>query len=117
MVPHGDQICKSRVFSLIEKIKKVNVNEKQIEPFLPGIIKKLESLDREELIKHFVSAEFNRYLSYYKNAKDINFTGKYEIKSGGRGRRGRRKRSGGKGRSKNHYNKRNNNRSGRKRRN
>ena len=117
LVPNGDQICKSRLFSLIEKIKKVNVNEKQIGPFLPGIIKKLESLDREELIKHFVSAEFNRYLSYYKNAKDINFTGKYESKSGARGRRGRRRRRGGKGRSKNHYDKKNNNRSGRKRRN
>ncbi|MBJ13254.1 MAG: hypothetical protein CMG62_09325, partial [Candidatus Marinimicrobia bacterium] len=33
---------------------------------------KLNWLDREKLIKHFVSAEFNRYLSYYKNSRDIN---------------------------------------------
>ena len=29
-------------------------------------------LDREQLIKHFISTEFNRYLTYYKGAKDIN---------------------------------------------
>jgi len=52
--------------------KKVNINEEQIGPFLPYIYKKLNWLDREQLIQHFVSAEFNRYLSYYKNSIDIN---------------------------------------------
>ena len=60
------------MYSLIDKIEKVNVNEKQIEPFLPYIYEKLSWLDREKLIKHFVSTEFNRYLSYYNNSKDIN---------------------------------------------
>ena len=40
--------------------------EKQIEPFLQDIYSKLESLSREDLIKHFVSSEFNRFLDYYK---------------------------------------------------
>jgi ATP-dependent RNA helicase DeaD len=48
------------------------VDEHQIEPFLPSIYKKLDWLSREDLIKHFVSAEFNRFLSYYKNARDLN---------------------------------------------
>jgi len=74
LVPNGEEICQKRLFALIDKIETVNVNEKQIEPFLPVIYKKLDWLDREKLIKHFVSAEFNRYLSYYKNAKDINLT-------------------------------------------
>ena len=74
LVPSGEEICQKRLFALIDKIETVNVNEKQIEPFLPVIYKKLDWLDREKLIKHFVSAEFNRYLSYYKNAKDINLT-------------------------------------------
>ncbi|MCH2545902.1 MAG: DEAD/DEAH box helicase, partial [Alphaproteobacteria bacterium] len=74
LVPTGEEICQKRLFALIDKIETVNVNEKQIEPFLPVIYKKLDWLDREKLIKHFVSAEFNRYLSYYKNAKDINLT-------------------------------------------
>ena len=72
LVPNGQDICKKRLFTLIDKIEKVDVDEKQIEPFLPYILKKLNWLDREKLIKHFVSTEFNRYLSYYKNSKDIN---------------------------------------------
>ena len=84
LVPNGEEICQKRLFALIDKIETVNVNEKQIEPFLPVIYKKLDWLDREKLIKHFVSAEFNRYLSYYKNAKDINLTGR--PKGGKRGK-------------------------------
>ena len=71
-VPSGLDICKKRLYALIDKIEKVDVNEDQIEPFLPYIFEKLNWLDREKLIKHFVSTEFNRYLSYYKDSKDIN---------------------------------------------
>ena len=71
-VPNGLDICKKRLYALIDKIEKVDVNEEQIEQFLPYIYDKLNWLDREQLIKHFVSTEFNRYLSYYKNSKDIN---------------------------------------------
>ncbi|MBA65072.1 MAG: DEAD/DEAH box helicase [Candidatus Marinimicrobia bacterium] len=71
-VPNGLDICQKRLYALIDKIEKVKVNEEQIEQFLPYIYDKLNWLEREQLIKHFVSAEFNRYLSYYKNSKDIN---------------------------------------------
>jgi ATP-dependent RNA helicase DeaD len=70
-VPTGKDICSKQLFNLIEKIEKVKVDEKQISPFLPEIYKKLEWLSREDLIKHFVSAEFNRFLDYYKGNKDI----------------------------------------------
>lgn len=71
-VPSGLDICKTQLMSLIDKVKAVDVDEKTIEQFLPAIYEKLEDLDREELIKHFVSIEFNRFLNYYKNARDIN---------------------------------------------
>jgi len=71
-VPSGLDICKKRLYRLIDNVEKIDVNENQIEPFLPYIYDKLNFLDREQLIKHFVSIEFNRYLSYYKNSQDIN---------------------------------------------
>jgi ATP-dependent RNA helicase DeaD len=89
-VPNGLDICKKRLYALIDKIEKVEVNEEQIEPFLPYILEKLNWLDREKLIKHFVSAEFNRYLSYYKDSKDINVES-YEKENTGRKNRNRRK--------------------------
>ncbi len=72
LAPGGKEVCQKQLFALIDKIKNVEVEESQIEPFLPDIYQKLESLNREELIQHFVSAEFNRFLAYYKNARDLN---------------------------------------------
>ena len=74
-VPTGKDICSIQLFKLIEKIEKVKVDDKQIEPYLDDIYKKLEWLSREDLIKHFVSAEFNRFLEYYKNSNNINNKG------------------------------------------
>ena len=73
-VPTGMDICKTRLLSLIDKVENVKIDEQQIAQFMPDIYKKLEWLERDDLIKHFVSTEFNRYLSYYKNARDINIS-------------------------------------------
>ena len=71
-VPLGRDICEKQLFHLVDRMEKVDVDYTQIDPFLPVIYKKLEWLDREELIKKFVSVEFNRFLDYYKNAPDLN---------------------------------------------
>ena len=71
-IPHGREICKRQLFNLIDKVEKVDVNEDQIAEFLPEILKKLSWLDRDELIKKFVSVEFNAFLDYYKDAPDLN---------------------------------------------
>ncbi len=71
-VPDGKQICEKQLFNLIDRVENIEVNESQIEEFLPVIYKKLDWLTREELIKRFVSVEFNRFLAYYENAPDLN---------------------------------------------
>lgn len=75
LVPTGDAICEKQLFNLVDIVEKVEVDNQQIGQYLPDIISKLEHLDRDELIKHFVSVEFNRFLAYYKNAKDLNIAG------------------------------------------
>jgi ATP-dependent RNA helicase DeaD len=71
-VPNGREICEKQLFDLIDRMEKVDVYNEEIKGFLPTIYKKLEWLDREELIKRFVSIEFNHFLDYYKNTRDIN---------------------------------------------
>jgi len=71
-VPTGVEICEKQLFNLVDRVENVEVDEAQIEQFLPVILKKLDWLSREDLIKHFVSVEFNRILSYYKNTPDLN---------------------------------------------
>jgi ATP-dependent RNA helicase DeaD len=70
-VPGGKEICERQLFHLIDRMEKVEVNNEQITSYLPAIYKKLEWLDREELIKKFVSLEFNRFLDYYKDTSDL----------------------------------------------
>lgn len=71
-VPNGFEVCEKQLFSLVKKIHNVEVNEKAIESYLPGIYDELKDLTREDIIKRFVSTEFNRFLDYYKNAPDLN---------------------------------------------
>jgi len=68
---------------------------------LPEIYKKFKSLSREDLIKHFVSAEFNRFLDYYKNAKDLNNA--ESSRDGRREGRGERQRGSRKERGRNSF--------------
>lgn len=71
-IPTGKEVCTKQLFNMIDKVEHVDVNYSEIETFLPDIMKKLEWMDKEELIRKFVSQEFNRFLEYYRNAPDLN---------------------------------------------
>jgi ATP-dependent RNA helicase DeaD len=73
-VPNGDEICQIQLMKLIDKVVATDVNH-QIDKYLPSIEEKLAHLDKEGIIKHFVSTEFNRFLAFYKNAQDLNVSG------------------------------------------
>ncbi len=80
-VPTGPEICEVQLLKLIDNIQEIEVNQDQINPFMPAVMAKLGHMEKEDLIKHFVSAEFNRFLDYYENARDLN-----DIKAGRRDR-------------------------------
>ncbi len=71
-IPSGDDICENQLFSLIEKVRNIEINEKQINKYMELLEKKFDKMDRDELLKRFVSVEFNRFLEQYKNASDLN---------------------------------------------
>lgn len=71
-IPTGDDVCEKQLFHLVDKVCNIDVNEAQIEKYLALITKKFENMDRDELIKRFVSEEFNRFLDHYQNASDLN---------------------------------------------
>lgn len=83
-VPKGKDVCEAQLFKLIDKVKKVEVNDAQINSYLDTIIyHQLEGISREELIRRFVSIEFNQFLSYYEDAEDLNGDDSRERKRGG----------------------------------
>jgi ATP-dependent RNA helicase DeaD len=71
-IPTGEEICRRQLFTFIDKMKNVEVKEDEIVDFLPKVYETLKDLSREEIIKQFVSLEFNTFLKYYENAQDLN---------------------------------------------
>ena len=65
-VPNGEEICEMQLLNLVDKVVNTEVS-KQIDKYIPVIEEKLAHLDKEQLIKHFISTEFSRFLSFYKN--------------------------------------------------
>ena len=89
-IPNGLEVCKKQLFYMIDRMENVEVNEEQIEPYMAQIMKQLEYLSKEEILKRFVSLEFNRFLDYYKDAEDLNYHERNERGSRERGERGDR---------------------------
>jgi len=71
-VPTGDEVCQNKLLALVHKINQVEVNEEEIDSFLPEVYHELRDLSKEDIIKRFASIEFNRFLEYYRDAKDLN---------------------------------------------
>ena len=84
-IPTGKEICQNQLMHLIDKVNSIEVKQSEIENFLPSIYDKLEGLSREELIQKFVSLEFNTFLSYYENARDLNDLSSKDTGRNGRG--------------------------------
>ncbi len=70
-IPTGKQICEKQLFSLVDQIEKVKVNEEEIGALMPSIYRKLDWLDKEDIIKRVISLEFNRMIEYYQEAGEI----------------------------------------------
>ncbi len=89
-MPTGHAICEKQLFNLVDQIEKVKVNEEEIASLMPQIFRKLEWLDKEDIIKRVVSLEFNRMIDYYKDADEIQQVDERAAR-GERGERGERR--------------------------
>jgi ATP-dependent RNA helicase DeaD len=71
-IPTGEDVCEQQLLSLVKKLNKVEVNEKSIAQYLEAVYAEVQDLSREDIVKRFVSLEFNRFAEYYRNAPDLN---------------------------------------------
>ena len=71
-IPDVRAICENQLLALIHRVVEVTVNEEEIRDYLPPAYEALCHLDKKEIIKRFVAAEFNHFLDYYRDAEDIN---------------------------------------------
>lgn len=89
-LPNGKEICAKQLYKVIDDIERVEVDEEEIAQFLPDVYRKLEWLDKEDLIKRVVSREFGRFLQYYANAPEI----EEPAERGAKGKNGKERRKG-----------------------
>ncbi len=71
-VPTGQQIYKRRLFSYAEKIENTVVDDADFSEFMQQIAKKLSWLDKDELLKRVFYVEFQRFLDYSEDNRNIN---------------------------------------------
>ena len=50
LVPEGKEICEKQLFNMIEEIKSSEVDQSEIEAYLPAIMDELQDFDKETLI-------------------------------------------------------------------
>ncbi len=96
-VPTPDHIIEKQIYNLADRIERVEVDDSQIERFLPGVRKKLEWLSEEDLLKRVLSLEFNRLLDYYRDMPDIDLNADTKKDRAERGDRRDRKERGERG--------------------
>ncbi len=84
-VPTPEHIIEKQLYNLADRLERVQVNEEEINKYLPGVRKKLEWLSEEDLLKRVLSLEFNRLLHYYQHMPDIDLN---ESERAGRRERG-----------------------------
>lgn len=70
-LPEPKAICTKQLYKVIDQLERVEVAEDEIAPFLPEVMRKLDWLDKEDIIKRLVTMEFGRFLNYYANAPTI----------------------------------------------
>ncbi len=74
-VPTGNEVCQKKLLDLTHRVREVEVNEEEMDYFLPEVFHELQNLTKEEIIKRFAAIEFNRFLAYYRDAPDLNQSG------------------------------------------
>lgn len=80
-IPSGKDVCRKQFFHVMDKLMSTDVSHGDYETYVPMLAEKFADMSKEEILKRVAALEFNRFLSYYENAQDLN------IRSAERGRR------------------------------
>lgn len=71
-LPSGHEICEKKLLHLVDTLLAADVDQGQLDSFLPAIHEKLAKVSREELIQRFLALEFAQFAEAYRNAPDLN---------------------------------------------
>jgi ATP-dependent RNA helicase DeaD len=70
-LPDPQKIIAKQLFNMINEVKEAEVDEEAIKQYMPEVMSKLGEFDAEEIVKRFVSVEFNKFVEYYSKSKNL----------------------------------------------
>ncbi|HBT93909.1 MAG TPA: ATP-dependent RNA helicase [Chitinophagaceae bacterium] len=71
-IPSGKDVCRKQFFHVMDKLMSTDVSHGDYETYVPMLAEKFADMTKEEILKRVAALEFNRFLSYYENAQDLN---------------------------------------------
>ncbi len=89
-IPGSDDIREQQMMALVDRVVKTEVNENELDKYWDMIYEKFQDFSAEEVVMKFISAEFNKFIEYYKKSGDLNAS-KNDRDSGGSNTRGDKK--------------------------
>lgn len=70
-IPSGRQICEKQLYKVIDDLERIEVDENQIADFMPEIFRRLDWMDKNDIVKRIVTREFGRFVRYYQDAPEL----------------------------------------------
>ncbi|MFM7646038.1 MAG: DEAD/DEAH box helicase [Sphingomonadales bacterium] len=71
-VPTGKDVCRKQFFHFIDRMLQVDISHGEYETYLPSLREKFAGIEKEEILQRVAALEFDRFLTYYENAADLN---------------------------------------------
>lgn len=71
-IPSGKDVCRKQFFHFMDKLLLTDISHGDYETYVPMLAEKFADISKEEVLKRVAALEFNRFLSYYENAEDLN---------------------------------------------
>jgi ATP-dependent RNA helicase DeaD len=71
-IPRTEEVFQIQLNSIVGKIVETPIREAELANYMDPIYAMFENHTKEDVIKQFVSAEFGRFIEFYKNATDLN---------------------------------------------
>lgn len=71
-IPSGKDVCRKQFFFFMDKLLNADISHGDYETYVPMLEEKFADVSKEEVLKRVAALEFDRFLTYYENAGDLN---------------------------------------------
>ena len=71
-VPQGDDICRKQIDNFLKNLEETDIKEINNKQYFEEFVEKLKKINKEDLIKLFITQKFKSFMDDYKNTRDLN---------------------------------------------